>query len=164
MKKKPLLALSLLGLIAVSGCNPHGELVPYLGKWDGKFTVLEAEPNATPNDLDRESLRGYLMLYATKMLFKLHLEGEQETVDIEGTWRLEKGRVFLDTKKTSIDDMGGENFRDPNRKFIPGEAIRATYSKPVTLSLDKTNKKLSGLPITMGKVIGKHEFEKLGLR
>jgi hypothetical protein len=158
MKRVGFIAFMLVGTV---GCNPNQQYVPYFGKWDGALNILEIPdgPN-TPKDRERESLRGYLMIYGARQKFDLHLEGEQETLDITGQWRLEKDRLTLKASKIDIDDQGGEAFRDPNRKFIPAPDLRQAYGKTIVLKLSPDKLKLTGLKISVGRRIAIHEFSR----
>lgn len=154
-----LFAIVALTIIVFANSNPNSALVPYYGKWSGGFNVEAFRLGQGNQKLrDRASLRGYLMLYATGKKFKLHLEGEQEIIDLDGTWTVEKERVMLRTTATKIDDMGGEEARDPNKFFVTGEAVRDAYARPIPLRMSKDRQKLTGLRITIGEYEGTHEF------
>jgi hypothetical protein len=180
MKNYSLLALNgALGLvlaITLSGCQQHREMMPYFGKWDGGFYVDEAESTragfAAPRlgkssiALKRYTMEGYLMLYATRDSFKLHLEGEQVVIDVDGTWSVTKNsrgedRISLRPKGFKIDDFGGADMRDPNKAYIPSLDIRDTYGKEILLKPSKDRQKLDGLPMSLGKLVGTHLWKRV---
>lgn len=148
----------LLYVTAQSSCS-NKELVPYLGKWTGGFIVDSVSPAArSATDLKRNNLRGFIQVYATRHSFKMHLEGEQEIIDLAGNWVLKRQRLTLKVNETKIDDFGGADVRNPNRKFIPSDAIRDTYTRPIVLDLSPDKHRYEGLPMTMGNLIGRHQF------
>ena len=90
----------------------------------------------------------------------MEMEGEQETIKIDGTWTIKGNTLTLDPKSVIIDDMGGADVRDPNKKYIPAEDVRDAYGQPLVLTESKDKKALHGLEMTVGKLVGKHEFLK----
>jgi len=154
--------LLFLGLFftARSSCS-NKDMLPYLGKWPGGFVVSEVRrgPN-TSVDQKRSSLKGFVQIYATNHKFKLHLEGEQETIDVDGDWTRKAKRMDLRVQHVVIDDQGGAALRDPNRKFILPDDIRAAYSRPLILDLSADGKNLNGLPMSIGDLTGRHLFAK----
>lgn len=180
MKKMSLpgqtIGLFLFLLISLTGCQQHREMMPYFGKWDGGFYIDETESKRagftaprlgkTSLPLKRYTMEGYLMLYATRDSFKLHLEGEQVVIDIDGTWAVTKNsrgedRITLKPKGFKIDDFGGADMRDPNKAYIPSLDIRDTYGKEILLKPSKDRQKLDGLPISLGKLVGTHLWKRV---
>ena len=174
MKTKSLIgssgALSLLMLMTLSGCQQHREMMPYFGKWDGGFYVDIPESSRAGAGgkipLKRFTMEGYLMLYATRDGFKLHLEGEQVVIDVDGTWAVTKNsrgedRISLRPKGFKIDDFGGADLRDPNKAYIPSLDIRDTYGKEMLLRPSKDRQKLDGLPLSLGKLVGVHLWKRV---
>jgi hypothetical protein len=155
---KRLLIAPLFALLI--GCNHNKELMPFLGKWSGSFEVAEITGGGTAKDLKRESLKGYVQVYATERSYKMEMEGEQETVNISGFWTISGNRITLKPERIGIDDRGGEDKRDPNKKFIPSEDVQAAYGRPLVLSEAADKKSLTGLKITIGKLVGTHRFVK----
>lgn len=147
-------------ILALAGCGGgHKELLPYLGKWNGAFEV-ERFAGATPKDLSRETLRGYLMLYATNRRFLLHFDGEQQAVDLDGTWALNGKQVELRATKVEIDDQGGEEFRDPNKKWIPSDQLQAAVGRPIILNPSTDGKRLAGPATSIGDRTGAYRFHR----
>jgi hypothetical protein len=157
-----LLAVLMIGL-TLRATNSNRDLLSYTGKWKGGFTVDAIEPGPnTETDRRRSRLEGYLQVYLTRRSYKLHLEGEQQGIDVDGTWTVKEGRVTLTPKEVKIDDQGGESKRDPNKKYIPNEAVTAAYNRPLVLVLAPDKRSYQGLPTTVGTLLGKHHFEKDG--
>lgn len=80
----------LTGMTALllQGCiSADQKTRPFLGMWVGKFTVsnVGAGPN-TPDDHRRHTLTGYIRVLLDKKAYQMHLEGEQQKVDIKGEW------------------------------------------------------------------------------
>lgn len=148
-----LLAVVAIVMTALVAKNrtAHEDLRPYLGKWTGGFF-------ADPADKHKD-LPGYLQIYATHQTFKMHLEAEQQEVDIDGTWSLNKKQVVLKPTQVKINDFGGANSRDPNLMYYPNPDVQDTYRKPIVLNPTADGKKLEGLLITMGPTEGEHKFD-----
>ncbi|MDR3690377.1 MAG: hypothetical protein P4L46_13430 [Fimbriimonas sp.] len=156
---KRILFLTLLAC-CTAGCNMHKDLLPFLGKWSGKFQVRSIEGGGSSKDVIREEMHGYIQVYETGRSYKMELQGEQETIDVDGTWAHKANRIILSPKSIAIDDMGGAESRDPNKKYIPADQLRDAYSSELVLTESKDNKALHGLEMTIGRLIGKHEFIK----
>ena len=156
--KKTAIAI-LIGTMLV-GCNMHTDLMPFLGKWIGKFQVSTVNGAGSEKDRAREELKGFVQIYATNRSYKMELEGEQETIKIDGTWTISGKRITLTPKKLVIDDKGGADQRDPNKKYIAAEDVRAAYGQPLVLTESANKKALHGMEITVGSLVGHHEFVK----
>jgi hypothetical protein len=134
--------------------------MPYFGKWDGGFVVEEIDGGGATRDHERESLNGYLMLYATGSKFALHLEGEQQTIDVSGTWKIVGKQIQTQTTKLEIDDQGGEDFRDPNKKYIPSDAVRAALGRSIGFQLSPDQKRLASSTERIGNLVGTYRFKR----
>ncbi len=150
----------LLSLVALTGCGDRSAM-PYLGKWSGGFTVERAGPG-TVGGARRNDLKGFLQLYRTDARYELHLDGEQFGLVAGGTWTQKTGRVALSPTSVKVDDGGGEEKRNPNRAWIPADALSAAYSRPMSLRLSKDGKTLTGLPLDVGPLVGTHSFVRAG--
>ena len=156
--KKICLVIPFVALL--SGCTHNKELLPFLGKWSGRFEVTDIQGGATAKDLKREQLKGFIQVYADQRSYKMEMEGEQEAIKITGNWTIKGNRITLTPKVVTIDDQGGANQRDPNKKFIPAEDARLAYDRPLLLQETPDKKNLNGLKITIGKLVGTHTFFK----
>jgi hypothetical protein len=155
--------LVVLLTLTMRAKNSNQDLRPFLGKWSGEFKPESFRTGqGSEEDLRRSRLEGYIQVYATNRKFKMHLEGEQQAIDVTGTWTFEEKKLNLTPLDVQIDDQGGEEMRDPNKKYIPADAVRATYSKPLSFRLGGDGKTLQGLPISLGEMIGSHRLEKDG--
>lgn len=150
----------LPAMVILAGCNPHKNLMPFLGKWSGKFEVSDIIGGGKDSDKKRETLSGYVQVYATGQSFKMEMQGEQETIDISGTWTCKGNRMTLNPKSVQIDDQGGADQRDPNKKFIPATDVQTAYGRPMVLQETPDKKSLNGLEMTIGKLVGTHRFVK----
>ncbi len=156
---KKLLLLIPFALL-LCGCNRNAALMPFLGKWSGHFEVTDLTNGGTAADIKRETLSGYVQVYATQRSYKMELQGEQETISITGFWTIKGNRITLNPKTVSIDDQGGAELRDPNKKFIPAADVHAAYGRPLVLAETTNNKALDGLKMSVGNLIGTHHFVK----
>ena len=154
------LCLAIPFLFLLAGCNHNAELLPFLGKWLGRFEVSDIQGGGTAKDMKREQLRGFVQVYATDRSYKMEMEGEQEVIDITGNWTIKGNKITLMPKVVKIDDQGGAEQRDPNKKFIPSDEARAAYGRPLLLAETTDKKALNGLRISIGKLIGTHHFVK----
>lgn len=154
-----LLAIALFFTARASCANK--DLIPFLGKWSGNFAVSRILKGPDTDKARKDwSMSGYVMIHASGRSFALHLEGPQETLDTSGTWVYSGNRVTLNPLKIDIDDMGGEALRNPNLPFIPTDAVREAYLKPIVLELTKDKKHLNGLTISVERLIGRLELAK----
>lgn len=147
-------------LLFAAGCNANKDILPFLGKWSGKFEVEEIQGGGTAQDRKREQLKGYIQVYATGRSYKMEMTGEQETIDISGNWIIKGNRITLTPKSIAIDDKGGEDKRDPNKKFIPAAVAKAAYQRPLILQESPDKKALDGLKLSIGDLIGTHHYVK----
>jgi len=134
--------------------------MPFLGKWIGAFEVTEIHGGGTAQDMKRETLRGYVQVYATNRIYKMEMEGEQETIDITGSWTIKGNKITLKPGSIIIDDQGGADKRDPNKKFILSADAQAAYGQPILLAESADKKSLTGLKTTIGNLVGTHRFVK----
>jgi len=153
--KRFVVAAAVAALVA--GCG-NSEIVPFLGRWKAAFAVDGIAGGGSAKDMARESLHGYLQVYATNRSYKLHLEGEQEAIDADGVWTQTKDRLTLRVTTLKIDDEGGAALRNPNMKFILPTDIRSAYSHKIDVRLSKDKKTLMGLETSIGNLQGKHIF------
>jgi hypothetical protein len=147
----------LVAVLLLAGCGSKDKL-PYLGRWHGDFVVDKILQGGTDKDRQREGLRGSLQVYATDDRLILHLEGEQEVIDVNGTWEHTGTAMTLRFTRIKIDDMGGANLRDPNLKFIPSVDVRTAFQRNMVLHLSRDKQKLNGLEVSIGPLTGHFLF------
>ncbi len=162
----PALGLSILGGVC-AGCLNKAD-VPYLGRWEGRYTVESVDPKLPIPAPARNALRGFLQLYRTDNRCTLQLDGEQEGVEVKGHWALKKHEIVLTFRGRSddaikIDDAGGIDLRDPRKAFIPPSDLAAAYSAPLALHIGPDNQSLSSPLIVIGPLTGHYEFKKESL-
>ena len=153
------------------GCFDSAQ-VPFLGRWSGAFEVDSASQKMPISKLARYNMKGFLMLYRSqfrvlnskddrpKSKFVMHLEGEQESVDVTGQWELINKQIQLTATDIKPDDEGGEALRDPNRTYIPVNDLEAALQKPIPCSFDATKTKLSSPLSQIGLLFGRYRFTK----
>lgn len=153
--------LVLLIGFTVRASFSNQDLMPFTGRWKGGFTVDSIQKGSdTADDRHRSRLEGYVQVYLTGRKYVLHLEGEQQGIDVTGTWTAKGDRITLQSKSVTIDDQGGADARNPNKKYIPNEVVNEAYSRQMVLVLSKDKHNLRGLKVSVGDLIGEHAFEK----
>jgi hypothetical protein len=155
-----LFAAALFALtLRATGSNR--ELIPYTGRWAGGFEIDTVTQGPATEEVKRQNrLTGYLQVYLTGRKYKLHLEGIQQGIDIDGTWTAKGRRIILTPKEVKIDDRGGPEMRDPNKPYLPNEDVTAAYSKPIVLDQSEDKQSFQGLSVTVSRFIGKHAFKR----
>lgn len=155
-----LLAVTLFAF-TIRAIGSNRDLIPFTGKWTGGFeidTVTQGPDSA--EEKKRNRLDGYLQVYLTKRKYKLHLEGIQQGIDVDGTWTVQGRRITLKPEKVTIDDHGGAEERDPNKPYIPNDDVNAAYYKPIVLDQSADKQGFKGLAVTVGRFIGRHSFSR----
>jgi hypothetical protein len=153
----------IVGALLLSGCG-DSKKIRFLGMWNGGFEVsgVGGKNDLSLKGLEALSLSGYLKVLANKNEYWLKLDGKQQGIEIKGKWSYDdaSSRLTLRPNDIQIDDGGGEEFRDPNKPWVPVEKLRAAYEKPIVLDLKGENKKYEGLEMSVGSLQGVHRFEK----
>jgi hypothetical protein len=150
-------------VMTVGAIDSNRDLIPYTGRWKGEFTVDSiADTDAAPDELKRWRLAGYVQIYLSNRRYTMHLEGQQQAIDIDGVWSVKNGRVNLDPKSVVIDDGGGAEKRDPNQVYIPNEDVNEAYRREMVLVQSQDKKRYEGLRMSVGSLVGVHRFEKDG--
>jgi hypothetical protein len=154
---KGVIVLSVTGVL---GCGDP-KTIPFLGQWNGEFTVSKVlqGPN-TPQDQKRHSLKGYLKIVLNKKSYSMHLEGEQQTIDVQGSWNYSGNQVTLSPIDVKVETAGKDEGVDPNRKWILPEDLYAAYLKKFVFRLSKDGNSLQGLDTTIVILEGAHVFKK----
>ena len=156
------LACGLLsfGVVMISRRGDKAPL-PFLGQWQGQFTVdkVNVGPDS-PVDRKQHILRGYVSIRLDKMKYIMHLEGEQQQVDITGKWAIVGRQITLSPGDTKVKTEGGRDGANPNRKYVPEEDLYTGYEQKITLKLSKDGSSLEGLRTTIAFLEGTHSFKK----
>lgn len=157
--------------ILLGGCF-SGEQVPFLGRWTGSFDVTSASQKMPIKKLARYSMKGFVELYRSqirvlhskderpKSKFVMHLDGEQESIDVTGQWELRNRQLMLTATDVKIDDAGGEALRDPNRTFIAADDLRASLQNPFALDFTAEKNDLKSPLLQVGPLFGRYQFTK----
>lgn len=151
-----------LPLLLLKGCSrPDAQAVPFLGQWPGQFTVEKI--NQGPDmamDRKHHMLRGYLSIRLDRKKYIMHLDGEQQKIDITGNWIITGNQITLNPVDTKVNTEGGKDGVNPNFKWIPDEDLVESYGKKITLKLSKDGSTLDGLRTTIAFLEGTHTFKK----
>ena len=169
MKKSPFalgcgiiasLALIVLVVLKLSKGGDQ-EAVKFLGQWPGQFTVdkVDRGPDGA-DDRKHHMLRGYVSVRLNKKMYTMHMEGEQEQIDIKGFWTINGNQITLAPSDTKVNVEGGKEGINPNFKFVPVEELYLAYEKKITLNLSKDGSTLQGLRTTIAFLEGQHSFKR----
>ena len=135
--------------------------MPFLGQWPGQFTVDKVNKGPDgPEDRKHHTLHGYLSVRLNKKSYMLHLEGEQQQIDVKGTWTYSGNQLTLTPVDPKINTEGGKEAINPNFKYVPPEDLFLAYEKKMTLNLSKDGTTLQGLRTTVAFLEGTHSFKK----
>lgn len=152
--------ISLVALFLV-GCGGDANRLKFLGQWTGAFEVDKVLKGPDgPEDRKHSDLRGYISIVLNKMGYTMHLEGEQQQVDIKGTWSYSGQQITLEPKDVKVNTDGGEHGVNPNLKYVPDEDLYAAYQKKITLKVSSDGSTLKGLTTTIAFLEGVHTFKK----
>lgn len=144
----------------MAGCSKN-EAVPFLGQWDGGFTVekITLGPD-TVEDQKHHALKGYLAIVLNKNKYTMHLVGEQQTIDIMGRWEIKGQQITLDPLDAKVVSDGGKEGINPNLKSLPEEDLHQSYLQKLTFKLSSDGSTLTGLATTISYLKGTHSFRK----
>jgi hypothetical protein len=90
----------------------------------------------------------------------MHLEGEQQKIDVKGTWSYNGKQITFEPKDAKIVTEGGPGGANPNFKYVPDEELYNAYQKKITLKLSQDGSTLQGLTTTIAFLEGVHSFKK----
>lgn len=155
------LALVLPLALLLQGCiSADQKTRPFLGMWVGKFSVsaVGAGPN-TPDDQRRHTLTGYVRILLDKKAYQMHLEGEQQQVDIKGEWAYRGNQIILSPKKVEVKDEYDDG-PNPNRKYVPSDELTKGYQQKLTFNLNKAANQYSAPEVKIAFLTGTHSFKK----
>lgn len=169
MKKSPfalgcgiVVALTILASIVLKlSRGGDQKAVPFLGQWPGQFTVdkVNRGPDG-PDDRKHHTLHGFLSIRLDKTSYLLRLEGEQQQIEVKGTWSYSGNQITLSPNDIKPKTEGGKDGINPNFKYVPDEDLYNAYQKKITLNLSKDGSSLTGLRTTIAFLEGTHSFKK----
>lgn len=160
-------AFAVLGVILLSltllATNSNRDKMRYIGKWAGTFEVESVSRGAdTESERKRWRLEGYLQVYLTGHRYLYHFDGEQQGIEVTGTWVNQNDRLTLTPKHVAIDDHGGADKRDPNKKYIANDDVQAALNRPIILVQSADHQSFTSLPVSIGPLLGKYNLHKDG--
>jgi hypothetical protein len=152
------LALPLLLLLA--GCGAKDDAVGRAaGVWpDGKFAVESYDGKTDAKSLQTYETKGMIALYATGMKFLIEMRTPQQGYTIKGKWKAEKNRVTLTANDFVFDNPTEEDQKAYHLDIIAPDALRAAFAHDVVLDESVDKRSLTGLKMSIGKLIGRFEF------
>jgi hypothetical protein len=134
--------------LALAACGPKPDAA-LLGHWTGGF-----EPKS-----GSEVYAGYVHLYATGQGFKLELKSRDQTISGSGTWTLKGHTVTLLIQDLESDQPDQDVVFAKKLKVIDLDTIRSQFGRQILLRVAADSLSLEGLPMTLGKVEGRLEFQ-----
>lgn len=156
MKLGLILALSCL----VVGCGDK-KTIPFLGTWIGGLEVSKVLSGTDgAEDRIRHNLKGYVRIVLDNNKYTMVLEGEQQVVDVKGTWVYKGKQVILTPNDVQVNNRFKGEDLNPNLKAVVPDELYSAYLKKITLNLSSDNKSLSGLDTTVAALEGRHNFKK----
>ena len=153
-------AIPIVLVLALTGCGDK-KVVPFLGQWEGHFQVNKVGKGSdTAIDRKQYSQKGYVSVRLNKHIYTMHLEGEQQQLDIKGTWSYSGQQITLEPTDIKVNDDNGDKGPNPNLKYVPSEDLYNAYQKKITLKLSPDGSTLQGLTTTRAFLEGVHIFKK----
>jgi hypothetical protein len=161
------MALLLCLGLSLAGCRSK-EDIPFLGRWEGDFTVAKVTGKTLVPLASRNNWKGYIILYRTAdgelgNRCQIHMENEQEGFDATGHWKVQRRQIAVKFNKIVIDDAGGLDGRDPNKAYLEPIEIRQALSIPLSLNADAKAKLLQSSLVDFGPLEGAFRFEKTAM-
>lgn len=118
MKLGLILALSCL----VVGCGDK-KTIPFLGTWIGGLEVSKVLSGTDgAEDRIRHNLKGYVRIVLDNNKYTMVLEGEQQVVDVKGTWVYKGKQVILTPNDVQVNNrFKGEDLNPNLKAVVPDE-------------------------------------------
>jgi hypothetical protein len=162
-----LAAVATFAALTLAGCRTTAD-IPYLGRWEGDFTVKRVMGRTQIPNPSRNGWKGYIILYRTQdgalgNRCQAHLENEQEAVDLKGHWLVRARQISATFDNIKVDDAGGLDSRDPNKAYLEPNEINRAFSIPLVLTSEQKGKVLESPLRELGPLEGKFRFEKSAL-
>jgi hypothetical protein len=143
-----------------AGCGGK-KPVQFLGQWPGNFNVdkINRGPDGA-EDRKHHKLHGWISVRLDKQKYIMHMNGEQQQIDIKGTWTVLGNQITLDPNDVKVATDGGKDGVNPNFKYVPDADLYQAYQQKITLKLSKDGSRLEGLRTTIAFLEGTHTFKK----
>lgn len=147
--------------LMLQGCiSADQKTRPFLGMWVGKFTVSNV--GAGPNQADdqrRHTLTGYIRVLLDKKAYQMHLEGEQQQIEIKGEWVYKGSQIVLSPKNVTVNDEYDDG-PNPNRKYVPSDELTKAYQQKLTFNINKAANEFIAPEMRIAFLTGTHSFKK----
>lgn len=105
-------------------------------------------------------MKGNLELYTTRMKFKLEMNNIHQTFTVGGNWKAEKGRITMTADSFDFKNPTEEDQKALSLKIITPDEIRSLFGHAFVLDESGDKRRLTGLKTSLGKLIGRFEFER----
>jgi hypothetical protein len=151
----------LIAALALAGCNGNDNpAARAAGTYPGEFRIESVDGKSDAKMIADETMKGSLELYLTQNKFKLDLASKYQGFTVEGKWTAEKSRVTLTTDKYAFQNPSEEDQKAFQLKIIQPDEIRTAFGHPLVLETSPDRRKLTGLKTSLGKLLGRLEFER----
>lgn len=152
----------LLGIgLLVLGCSANdGAVTKAAGSWPGQFHIETVAAKSDPAAIRAEAMKGNLELYVTGSKFKLDMKTANQGFTVNGKWTADKGRVTLITDNYQFDNPTEEDQKALNLRINTPDEIRTLFGHPVVLDETGDRRHLTGLKTSLGRLMGRFEFER----
>ncbi|HVT10854.1 MAG TPA: hypothetical protein VHE55_01195 [Fimbriimonadaceae bacterium] len=156
MRRTWLLGIGLL----LWGCGANGAVTRAAGSWLGQFDIESVAGKSDPAAIQAEAMKGNLELYVNGSKFKLDMKSAHQGFTVNGKWTADKGRVTMTTDSYHFDNPTEEDQKALNLRIITPDEIRAVFGHPVVLDETADRRHLTGLKTSLGRLLGRFEFER----
>lgn len=150
----------VLFLLVLAGCNGSGPVARAAGSYPGHFEIESVDGNTDPKAIAAEEVKGNLELYITRSKFVLDMKTRHQGFTIGGHWTAQKGRVTMIADSFTFDNPTEEDQKAFGLSIISPESLRSLFGHPFVLDASPDRRKLTGLKLTLGRLIGHFEFER----
>jgi hypothetical protein len=157
MRYACLMILSLT-LIGCSAGDPA--MARAAGGWTGRFAIDSVSGKADPKEIEAELMKGNLQLYITHSKFKLEMANLHQKFTIGGSWTAEKSRVTITADTFAFKNPTEEEQKTFGLSIIGPDEIRVAFGHAVVFDETEDKRRLTGLKMSIGKLIGRFEFER----
>ena len=130
------------------------------GSWPGHFEIESVDGKTDPKIIDAEQMKGNLQLYVTGSKFKLEMKTPNQEFTIGGKWTAEKSRVTMTADTFEFKNPTEEDQKAFGMKLILPDELRSAFGHPTVLDETADKRKLTGLKTSLGKLLGRFEFER----
>jgi hypothetical protein len=130
------------------------------GAWTGRFVIDSVDGKSDPKLIESELMKGNLQLYITASKFKLDMSNRHQKFTIGGKWTAEKSRVTMTADSFAFQNPTEEEQKTFGLDIIAPDQIRAAFGHAIVFDESANKRELKGLRTTIGKLVGRFEFER----